>query len=114
MLTGESQMPKSSEKGKPSKKPKNNWKTKPSLPLAFVSFLLRLFFEPEDGNDMILRNVGFHPNCTTLQPQKTVLFIIIIYIALVVSSIPTVIVVVKTYFEVNAIVSCPILTNSLP
>jgi hypothetical protein len=33
-------------------------------------FLLALFFNPEDGGNMFLRNVSFFPNYTVLQLRK--------------------------------------------
>jgi hypothetical protein len=40
------------------------------FPSASVCFLLALFFCPEDGGDMFVRNVGISPNYTALQPRQ--------------------------------------------
>jgi hypothetical protein len=48
-----------------------------SLPSAPSGFLLGFLFEPEDGGDMFLRNVGLPPNTqTVLTAQNTALFIV--------------------------------------
>jgi hypothetical protein len=39
---------------------------------ASAGFLHGLFFDPEDGVDMLLRNFGLYPNYTTLKTHKTV------------------------------------------
>jgi hypothetical protein len=46
------------------------WKTKSRLTVASLGFLLRLLFDLEDGDDTILRNVGFYPNYMAFQLQK--------------------------------------------
>jgi hypothetical protein len=43
-------------------------KSKPSKKLAEAGG--KFSFEPEDGSDTFLRNVGLSPNYTTLQPRK--------------------------------------------
>jgi hypothetical protein len=40
------------------------------LLLASAGYLLGLLFYPEDGSDMLLRNVGLPPNYTPLQPRR--------------------------------------------
>jgi hypothetical protein len=46
-----------------SKKPARIWQ-------QGVCFLLGLFFDPENGGGMFLRNVGFSPDYTELQPRR--------------------------------------------
>lgn len=38
--------------------------------VCFSWFLLSLQFDPEDGGNMFIRNVGFSPNYTVLQPRR--------------------------------------------
>jgi hypothetical protein len=40
------------------------------LPPASAGFMLGLFFNPEDGDDIFLRNIELSPNCTDLQPRR--------------------------------------------
>jgi hypothetical protein len=35
-----------------------------------AGFLLRLFFDPDNGGDMLLRNVGLSLNYKALQPRS--------------------------------------------
>jgi hypothetical protein len=39
------------------------------LPPASVGFLLDLFFDPKDGGDIFLRNVGLSPKYAVLHPE---------------------------------------------
>jgi hypothetical protein len=41
-----------------------------SLPPASAVLLLGLFFGPEDGGDMFIRNVGLSPIYTASQPRR--------------------------------------------
>jgi hypothetical protein len=40
--------------------------------LLYACFLLGLLFDPEDRDDMFVRNFGPSPNCTALQPIRPV------------------------------------------
>lgn len=50
----------------------NNLLDLPELPICF--FLLGLLFDPEDGGEMIFRNVGLFPSCMALQLTGPYLF----------------------------------------
>lgn len=41
-----------------------------SLPSASAAFSLDLLFDPENRDDMFLRNVGLYPNYMSLRPPK--------------------------------------------
>jgi hypothetical protein len=44
-----------------------------SQPSASGGFFLGLLFNPENGSDMFLRNDGFSPRYTALQPRRAAL-----------------------------------------
>jgi hypothetical protein len=44
--------------------------SKLSLLPASAGFLLGLLFDPEDGGNVLLRNMVFSPNYTELQPRR--------------------------------------------
>jgi hypothetical protein len=62
-----------SNKPPPSSGSKNKESNKPSISvcyLLYIGFLLGLFFDPEDGGDMLLRNIGrLSMEYTTLYPK---------------------------------------------
>jgi hypothetical protein len=64
--------PSSGSKNNPSKKPAATW--------FHAGFLLCLFFKPEDGGNMFLRNVGRSPNHTAIQHKRWYSFIILFVI----------------------------------
>jgi hypothetical protein len=47
-----------------------------SFPRVSAGFLFRLLFDPEDGDDIFLRNIGFSPNYTALQPRGPQIFVL--------------------------------------
>jgi hypothetical protein len=59
--------PSSGSKSKPKKKLARR---RPGLPLASVDFLLGLLFDPEDGDDIFLRNVKLFLNSTSIQTRR--------------------------------------------
>jgi hypothetical protein len=51
-----------------------------SLPPASAGFFLGSFFLPEDGSDVLFRNVGLGPNYAVLQPKARALNICVLKI----------------------------------
>jgi hypothetical protein len=62
-------LPSSGLKNKPSKKLEEGGDK--LISLASACFWLGLLFNPEDGSDTSLRNVGKYPNHTALQPKHS-------------------------------------------
>jgi hypothetical protein len=62
-------LPSSGSKNKPSKKPTEADRKLSLLPVS-ADFLLGLFFSPQDGGDIILRNARLSLNYTALQPRR--------------------------------------------